>query len=136
MADISSAQLGKGIARLQESVAAYEAEPANLMIRDSVIKRFEFTFELAQSLLRKYVEERSINAKERERLSFPTLIRTASQDGLLLDGLPTWQQFRDARNKTSHTYNEDQALAVMAIVPEFQRQVAFLFSRLEEEMLA
>jgi hypothetical protein len=54
MSEISVSQLGKAIERLEESLAAYRAEPEQLMFRDSVIKRFEFTFELAQSLLRKY----------------------------------------------------------------------------------
>jgi nucleotidyltransferase substrate binding protein (TIGR01987 family) len=134
MSDISLEQLGKAIARLQESADALQADPKDLMIRDSVIKRFEFTFEVAQSLLRKFVVGYSVNAKEREQLTFPTLIRTAAQDGVLMSGYDVWIKFRDARNRTSHAYNEDQAVAVIGIVPGFLEEVKFLYKRLGEEL--
>jgi nucleotidyltransferase substrate binding protein (TIGR01987 family) len=134
MSEIGVSQLGKAIERLEESLAAHRAEPEQLMFRDSVIKRFEFTFELAQSLLRKFVVAFSVNAKEREHLTFPTMIRTASQDGVLLHGYDLWIKFREAWNRTSHAYNEDQAVAVMDLVPRFLEEVKFVYTRLEEEL--
>ena len=134
MSEISVSQLGKAIERLEESLAAYRAEPEQLMYRDSVIKRFEFTFELAQSLLRKFVVAFSVNAKEREQLTFPTMIRTASQDGVLRNGYDEWIKFREARNRTSHAYNEDQAVAVLDMVPRFLVEVKFVYKRLGEEL--
>jgi nucleotidyltransferase substrate binding protein (TIGR01987 family) len=136
MADLSLDQLGKAIARLEEAIAANQAEPENLFVRDAVIKRFEFTFELAQSLLKKFVQAYSVNLKERDQITFPVMIRTASQDGLLREGYDTWHKFREARNRTSHAYNEDQALAVMKTVPEFLKEVKHLHTRLTEEMPA
>jgi hypothetical protein len=40
MSEISTTQFGKSIARLEESLTALRAEPENLMVRDSLIKRF------------------------------------------------------------------------------------------------
>jgi len=134
MSEISVEQLGKAVGRLEESLTAHRAEPENLMVRDSVIKRFEFTFEVAQSLLRKFVIAMSVNEKEREQLTFPRMIRTASQDGVLLRGYDVWIKFREARNRTSHAYNEDQAVAVVEIVPAFLEEVQFLHKRLTEEL--
>jgi nucleotidyltransferase substrate binding protein (TIGR01987 family) len=134
MSEISTVQLEKAIGRLEESLAAYREEPANLMIRDSVIKRFEFTFELAQSLLRKFVTTMSVNQKDREQMTFPTLIRTVSQDGVLLHGYDFWQRYCEARNRTSHAYNEVQAIAVLAVVPGFLEEAQFLYTRLSEEL--
>jgi nucleotidyltransferase substrate binding protein (TIGR01987 family) len=134
MSEVSTQQLGKAIARLEESLAAYRTEPEQLMYRDAVIKRFEFTFELAQSLLRKFVVGYSVNVKEREQLTFPTMIRTASQDGVLLHGYDVWIKFREARNRTSHAYNEDQAVAVVDMVPLFLEEVTFVYKRLQEEL--
>jgi nucleotidyltransferase substrate binding protein (TIGR01987 family) len=133
MSEINVIPLGKAIERLEESLAALRAEPDNLMVRDSVIKRFEFTFELAQSLLRKFVVGYSVNVKEREQLTFPTMIRTASQDGVLLHGYDVWIKFREMRNRTSHAYNEDQAVAVVDMVPLFLEEVTFVYKRLKEE---
>lgn len=134
MNEISTEQLGKAITRLDESLTAYDPDPENLMVRDAVIKRFELTFELAQSLLRKFVVEMSVNQKDREQLTFPTLIRTASQDGVLLHGYDVWKGYREARNRTSHPYNEDQAIQVLAIVPAFLEEAQFLQKRLSEEL--
>ncbi len=134
MSEISTEQLDKAISRLEESLTAYRSAPDDLMIRDSVIKRFEFTFELAQSLLRKFVVAMSVNQKEREQLTFPTMIRTASQDGVLLHGYDVWKDYREARNRTSHAYNEDQAIKVMEAVPGFLEEVQFLHRRLTEEL--
>ena len=120
--------------RLEESLLAYQATPENLMYRDSVIKRFEFTFELAQSLLRRFVLAMSVNLKDREQMTFPAMIRTASQDGILLHGYDVWKGYRDARNRTSHAYNEEQAVAVVAVVPAFLDEVRFLYGRLIEEL--
>jgi hypothetical protein len=44
MSEVSTQQLGNAIARLEESLAALRVEPENLLVRDAVIKRFEFTF--------------------------------------------------------------------------------------------
>lgn len=134
MSEIGVGQLGKAIGRLEESLGVFREQPTNLIVRDSVIKRFEFTFEVAQSLLRKFVIAYSVNVKEREQLTFPTLIRTASQDGVLRGGYDVWSGFRDARNRTSLAYNEDQAVAVVEIVPAFLEEVRFLYTRLGEEM--
>jgi hypothetical protein len=35
---------------------------------------------------------------------------------------------------TSHTYDEDKALAVVAIIPDFEREVVYLLSRLQENL--
>ncbi len=129
-------ELGRAIERLEESLLAYRHAPENLMYRDSVIKRFEFTFEIAQSVLRRFVSAYSVNLKDREHITFPTLIRTASQDGVLREGYDVWHGFREARNRTSHTYNEEQAVAVLRIVPKFVAEVRFLHNRLYEEMKA
>jgi len=134
MSELTAETLAKRIRGLEEAFSLLQADPQNSMFRDSVIKRFEFTFETAQSLLRKFVAEQSVNAKERAHLTFPALIRTASQDGLLQNSYDVWHSFRDARNRSSHLYNEEQAIAVVEIVPHFLEEVRFLQKRLSEEM--
>ena len=134
MSEIRLEELGRAAERLQESLEAYGREPQNLMYRDSVIKRFEFTFEIAQSVLRRFVSAYSTHLKDREHITYPTLIRTASQDGVLREGYDLWHRFRDARNRSSHTYNEEQAVAVLQVVPEFLAEVRFLYARLDEEL--
>ena len=56
----------KAAARLGEALEEYAALPGSTVVRDGVIQRFEFTFELAWKSLKVYMEDR-----ERKRCSFP-----------------------------------------------------------------
>ena len=52
-------------------------------------------------------------------MTFPQLIRTAWEQGLVAEGWPAWHGFRDMRNITSQTYDEAKAIEVVAKVPVF-----------------
>ena len=56
MSEVDLSSLARAIGRLEEAVVAHSADPGNLLIRDALIKRFEFTWELSQSTLRRFVE--------------------------------------------------------------------------------
>ncbi len=67
-----------------------------------------------------------------KKMTFPTLIRTASDLGLLRSGWNVWHEFREARNLTSHVYNEDIALRVMGIIPAFAEEAELLYNQLKK----
>ena len=61
---------------------------------------------------------KSVNLTQRYRPNvIPTLIRTASKGRGKRMGC--WKIYRDARNITSHTYNEDKAVQVCRVIPDF-----------------
>jgi uncharacterized protein with HEPN domain len=62
------------------------------------------------------------------------LIRVADEAGLLLSPFATWKTFRQARNNTSHTYNEMKAVAVADVIPAFEKEVKYLLARLQEKV--
>jgi len=64
-------------------------------------------------------------------MSFPDLIRTGSEQGLLLGDWPTWKAYRTARAKTSHTYDEQVALEVATVAARFLEEVRFLLAELK-----
>ena len=130
MGRIDYSALGKAVARLQEGLEALQREPENTLYRDAVIQRFEFTYGLCAAMLKRYLERASEVAPEKE-MSFPALIRTASEKGLLRSGWDVWYKFREARNLTSHVYNEDIARDVIEKVPLFAEEAKFLYSELE-----
>jgi len=134
MSEVSLMPLGKAIERLEESLAAYAEHPDQLMYRDAVIRRFSSAFELAQSVLKKFVVAFSVNEKEREQLTYPTLIRTASQDGVLLNGYDVWIKFREVRSRTGHMHDDDEGAALIEVIPVFLDEVQFLHNRLSEEL--
>jgi nucleotidyltransferase substrate binding protein (TIGR01987 family) len=64
-------------------------------------------------------------------MSFPALIRTGFEQGLVADGWTAWQRYRELRNITSHTYDEAKAQEVAAAIPEFLVEAQGLLARLE-----
>lgn len=130
MSGIDYAPLGKAVQRLKEGLAALEGEPANTLYRDAVIQRFEFTYGLCASMLKRRLAQAEPTAPESE-ITFPTLIRTASEMGLLSSGWDVWYRFRGARNLTSHVYNDHVACQVVDRIPSFAEEAGYLYTELE-----
>ena len=73
-------------------------QPKNEYVRDAVIQRFEYTFELTWKTLKRYLETiqpvLEFNIKE--------LFREAGKQGLI-ESVEDWMGYLRARNQTSHT---------------------------------
>ena len=90
----------------EESLARFREileEPETIANRDSAIKRFELTVELAWKALQKFLAREGIVAKS-PRQSF----REAFKQGLLPDN-EGWLGMIEDRNQTVHAYNEKTA---------------------------
>ena len=116
--------------RLGEILVRYQKDTSDDGIRDSVIQRFEFTYSIALKTLSKYLAMYSFD--DVRQMSFNEMIRTANQLNLLKSNLEKWSKFREMRNLTSHTYDENVAMKVVEIVPDFHEEVRFLLERLKE----
>ena len=130
-AAIELGPLRNAIARLAEGLDLLAAEPGNALLRDGVIQRFEFTYELSTRTLRRCLEAASANPVEIGSLSFGDLIRVAGERGFLGSSWPQWRAYRQARTDTSHTYDETKAVQVLAIIPGFLEEARNLLTRLE-----
>ena len=64
-------------------------------------------------------------------MSFNDMIRTANQLDLLKSDLEMWTKYRNMRNLTSHTYNEEIALKVVNIIPAFNEEILYLLDKLK-----
>ena len=126
--DFSS--LAKAVARLAEGLARYQAEVNDDQIRDGLIQRFEFTYDLSHRMLRRAMEQSAANPEEIDRLGFPDLIRTAFEQGLAPGGWTAWRTYREMRNITSHSYDEAKAMQVVAAIPEFLAEAKELLGNL------
>ena len=92
-------ELLKAISRLEEACA----QPFSSFIRDAVIQRFEFCWELAWKTLKLRLEQLGV-----EVLNPRDSFREALNKGLIHDG-NAWSEALKIRNLTSHTYDEKLA---------------------------
>ena len=122
------------IQRLEEGLARYRADTGDTQIRDGLIQRFEFTYELGHKFLKRYLEYASANPEQFDGMTFQNLIRTANEQGLLLGDWSDWRGFRDMRARTSHTYNEDVAVEVVEGIPRFVEEAVYMRDQLRERL--
>lgn len=123
--------LANALARLDEGLVRYLSDVSDTQIRDGLIQRFEFTYDLSHKMLRRALEAAAANPEEVDRMSFPELIRTGTEQGLVAGDWPAWRTYREMRNITSHTYDEAKALQVTGAIPGFLAEARELLRRLE-----
>lgn len=121
----------KALVSLDEALTEFDRTQSQF-VKDACIQRFEYTYELAHKLLKRQLEAMSANPSEIDQMSFPDVIRSGAERGLLANGWDEWRRFRDARNATSHAYNEKKANEVFVRIPAFRDEAAFLLARLQE----
>lgn len=115
---------------LEKALATLKAalrEPKTDISRDAVIQRFEYVFELAWKTM-----QAACVVKGQSPRSPRDAIRRAFELGWMRDPDP-WFRAQDARNLTSHTYNETLAEEVFAAARVFPEIVdAFLAAILRD----
>lgn len=132
--DISSLQ--KALTQLEQSLVYYHSDLVQqdpglvLQLQAAAIQAFEFTYELAWKMLKRYLEIAAAHTGDIDAMSFPDLIRTGSEQKLVLHGWDIWKTYRAARNITSHTYNQSKAKQVLEIIPSFIQEVKYLSQEL------
>lgn len=131
MENLDFTALENSLQRLGEVVEIYKKNPQDTIVRDSLIQRFEFTYSITLKTLRKYFIERAFIVDDVNKLSFNEMVRTAMQLNLLRSDLAKWTEFREMRNLISHTYDENVALKVSGIVPDFYEEITYLLKELK-----
>ncbi|MBN2689305.1 MAG: nucleotidyltransferase substrate binding protein [Gammaproteobacteria bacterium] len=100
-------------------------------LRAGVIQNFEISYEQCWKMIQRWI---SLNVSK-EDATYPRtrkeLFRLAAKYGLIDDPKP-WFQYGDARNLTSHTYDEDTADEVYAVAHNFLLSAKNLFNKLEK----
>jgi len=95
--------------RLEEGQARYQKDERDIQIRDGLVKRFEFTYELSHKMLKRYLELNSANPAQFDQMIFSDLIRTGNKQDVLASDWMVWKNFREMRSSTSHAYySKDQ----------------------------
>ena len=95
----------KAIKRLQEAMAEYTANTQNTVIRDGLIQRFEFTFELSWKALKEYMIDQGI----KNEMQFPKQVLKTAYENRIINDEKVWLDMLEARNSTSHIYDDKAA---------------------------
>lgn len=116
------ASFEKSLQRLRE-ILKEEKTVAN---RDSAIKRFEFTVELAWKCVQKFLREQEIICRSPKEC-----LKEAFKFGLIEDD-PRWLEMMEDRNLTAHTYNETTAEEVYERLPNYLEAFSLLKEKLNQ----
>lgn len=101
--DFKFINLEKAYTKLQEVANLYDGKDE--IVRDSLIQRFEFTYELTHKTLKEFMKYSGVTLEN----SFPrTIYKKAYVNNLISDDR-VWISLLEDRNATSHIYNEKLA---------------------------
>lgn len=87
---------------------------------------FEFCYELAWKMMKRYLATQGV-----EVVSPKDALRKAAI-AKLIDDSEIWYNFAEKRNLTSHTYEQENLDAIVAIFDEFSSELEKLIVRLRE----
>ncbi len=119
--EISITLLDKAVKTLSDSLQ----EELTDYMRDAIIQRFEYTFELAWKAGRtaaKYMGSEYNSPRDVIRYAFKMGWINSAED---------WFQAMDARNNTSHAYDKAIAVGVYVVAKSFPAKVAELLASLK-----
>ena len=118
-------ELANAVKRLREAVA----QPETDLVRDAVIQRFEFTFELVWKSLKLYLERQGLDCGGPR-----STLKKAFTEQLIHspDEADVWLQLLEDRNLTSHAYDEALAhLIYQHIVHDYTRVLGGMSEKLQ-----
>jgi nucleotidyltransferase substrate binding protein (TIGR01987 family) len=128
--------LSQAIAQLEKSLG-YANSPVAMadpglreQLRNSVIQRFGFSYELSWKMLKRHLEATEASPAALDLATFQSLIRLGNERGLLRSDWNNWRTYRQARTDSSHTYDVAKAEAVFAIAPDFLQEARTLLVNL------
>lgn len=112
------------LSRLKDGIAKYNG--TDDLLRDGVIQRFEFTFELAWKTLKAVFEDEGLIGLNSPK----TVLREAFAAELIKED-ELWLAMLNDRNSTAHIYNEQLAIE---ICHNIQEKYVFALTKLLENI--
>jgi len=93
--------------RLKEAVEEFKQQGASDVVRDGVIQRFEFTYELAWKTTKVFLEDTGI-----VDINSPKAVLKEAYAQKLISDEKNWLLMLNDRNMTSHMYKEEMAVEI------------------------
>lgn len=120
----------KAVSSLERAITRSKEFPRDEELRDAVIQRFEYTMDLSWKFLQRVL--RHAGVQESDIRTKRDLFREGAKMGLLADPVK-WFGYHEARNETSHTYDEEVARRVYDQAMSFHADARQLLKILREE---
>ena len=127
--ELDIAVFRNALTRLDEALLERQAQPDSSFIRDSVILRFTFAFEVAVSVLGRYLREVA-GLRDSNRMSPRRRLREAADLGLISECVD-WMAHVDNRNRTVHAHSEPLANAIASQAAGFAADARALLDAME-----
>jgi nucleotidyltransferase substrate binding protein (TIGR01987 family) len=105
------------------------------LFRTATIQAFEYTYELAVKMIKRYLEDVGDTPNQVNEMSFNEVIREAYVRGIINSEFEVWREFRKQRGTTSHAYDTYKAQDVFAAIPIFLNEAEFLYAELQSRNL-
>lgn len=119
--------LKKAYLKLKEVADIYDGK--NEIVRDSLIQRFEFTYELTHKTMKEFMKYLGVTLEN----SFPRTIYKKAYVNNLISNDKVWINLLEDRNATSHIYNEALADEIAnRIVKDYVEAIGELVENLEK----
>jgi nucleotidyltransferase substrate binding protein (TIGR01987 family) len=118
---------------LDNGINRAKREPNDLEVRDACIQRFEYTYELCIKSIKRFIELEMPLFEKIDQMNYRDLLRVAFEIGLIIN-VEDWFAYREARNQTSHTYDQNKAKAVFEVAVSFVITAKRLINELERRL--
>ena len=104
-------------------------EKMQTYIKDSCIKRFEYTYEMSKKIMNKFLKKEY--DKTEKELSINNIFR--EMYGLsLIDRFDNWVDYRESRNISAYEYDITKTYPIIELIPRFLVDVDFFITHLEQ----
>ena len=129
-------QLYNAIKRYEEMFIAFNDESAlrtdleKDAIKDSLVKRFEYTLEMSWKSCKRYLIEQGYT--EFAIGSPKATIRLAFEAGII-ESAERWITYINARHNTAHDYSEEKAENILLVTDDFYKDIILLYTKLSGE---
>lgn len=132
MIDLTS--LESALKSLDKASKRSMKSPEDEEVRDAVIQRFEYCYELSWKMLKRRLKADAASPEEIDRMSFKELIREGAVRGFV-ENPEKWFEYREQRNITSHIYDKKKAESVYKTALKFLPDAQKLLDQLKTDVI-
>ena len=125
--------LRSALSRLAEGYKRYQSDVSDIQIRDGLIQRYEFTYEISHKMIKRNLEMTSPSPEMFDGMPFPDLIRSANEQHWLKGNWSSWKIFREMRALGTQTYIDEVANQIVKEIPNFIAEASALLRQLKSQ---